>query len=195
MNNNTLDKEMILNATEEAIRRFGPNKTNITDIAKILNVSHTAIYRHYENKAELLEAVTERWLYKISIPLELTLEEKSSPEEKLRHFLQTLCKIKRQSAIDDPEMFNNYSIISSESKYALEKHMEHIFSHLESIINEGIEDKKFVNMESRQLAITIFTATTRFHYPAFVSEWSNPNLDNLIDSVIDILLKGIEMKN
>lgn len=194
LNNTVLDKETILNAAEEAIRKFGPSKTNITDIAKILNVSHAAIYRFYENKAELLKAVTERWLYRISTPLEAILKEKNSPEVKLKHFLQKLCKTKRQSAIDDPEMFQNYSILSEGSKDTLKKHLDHLIRLLENIINQGIESKIFVDSDPRQLAITIFTATTRFHYPGFVSEWDDPNLDHLVESIIDMILKGIELR-
>jgi hypothetical protein len=39
----SLDKEVILNATEEVIRRYGPEKANISDVAKLLKVSHAAL--------------------------------------------------------------------------------------------------------------------------------------------------------
>ncbi|MFW2489028.1 TetR/AcrR family transcriptional regulator [Clostridium chromiireducens] len=66
---------MILNATEEVIRRFGPDKANITDVAKSLKVSHAAIYRYYNGKTALLNAVTERWLTHLHAPSNDTLKE------------------------------------------------------------------------------------------------------------------------
>lgn len=57
-----LTKEQILIATEDTLRRFGIAKTSVTDVAKVLGVSHGTIYRHFKSKAELLEGVTEKWL-------------------------------------------------------------------------------------------------------------------------------------
>jgi AcrR family transcriptional regulator len=195
MNPSGLDKEIILNAAEEAIRRFGPSKTNITDIAKILKVSHAAIYRHYENKAVLLEAVTERWLSRVSRPLEPIMKENNDPEAKLRCYLKTLCQNKRSSVIEDPEMFENFAILTQNSKEALSTHVEQLFAQLEEIIRKGMEAGVFETDDPREMAVTVFTATSRFHYPAFAKEWENPNIESLVNSVIDLILNGVKKRN
>ena len=195
MNNFVLDKEVILNAAEDVIRKYGPAKTNLTDIAKVLKVSHASLYRHYDNKAQLFEEVAERWLNTISLPLSTIVKETCPPELKLKSYLETLCRIKRQSALDDPEMFENYSALTAGSERVLNKHTEHLFEQLESIIKQGIHTKVFIDHNPRQSAVAIFTATTRFHYPAFVSEWSDAQIDVRVNSVIDICIRGIEQKN
>jgi AcrR family transcriptional regulator len=195
MNNFLLDKEAILNAAEDVIRKYGPAKTNLTDIAKALKVSHAALYRHYDNKAQLFEEVAERWLNTISLPLASIVKETYPPELKLKSYLETLCRIKRQNAMDDPEMFENYSALTAASERVLSKHTEHLFEQLESIIKQGIHTKVLIDQNPRQLAIAIFTATTRFHYPAFVSEWSDTQIDVKVNSVIEICIRGIEQKN
>jgi AcrR family transcriptional regulator len=62
--------ERILEAAEEALRRYGPTKANVVDVARALGVSHGSVYRHFPSKAALRDAVTERWLSEISQPLE-----------------------------------------------------------------------------------------------------------------------------
>ena len=57
-----LTREEILDAAEEVLRRYGPAKANVVDVARALNVSHGSVYRHFPSKAALREAVAERWL-------------------------------------------------------------------------------------------------------------------------------------
>ena len=65
-----LTKEAILDAAEQTLRRYGPDKTSVVDVAKALQVSHGSLYRHFPSKAALREAVTERWSRRIADPLQ-----------------------------------------------------------------------------------------------------------------------------
>lgn len=65
-----LTPERILETTEEVLRRFGPGKATVVDVARALGVSHGSVYRHFPSKAALREAVTDRWLAKSVVMLE-----------------------------------------------------------------------------------------------------------------------------
>ena len=52
-----LTRDRILAAAEDVIRRFGPAKATVVDVARALGVSHTAVYRHVATKAELRDLV------------------------------------------------------------------------------------------------------------------------------------------
>ena len=58
----TLTAERILDAAEDVLRRYGPAKATVVDVARALGVSHGSVYRHFPSKAALRDAVTERWL-------------------------------------------------------------------------------------------------------------------------------------
>lgn len=73
-----LTPERILETTEEVLRRFGPTKATVVDVARALGVSHGSVYRHFPSKAALREAVTDRWLAKSVVLLE---EITSAPAE------------------------------------------------------------------------------------------------------------------
>src|SRR5581483_8730049 len=64
-----LDRDRILDAAEEVLARFGPQKTTVVDVARALGVSHGSVYRFFPSKAGLRDAVTERWLARVSDPL------------------------------------------------------------------------------------------------------------------------------
>jgi AcrR family transcriptional regulator len=89
-----LSKENILDAAEQVLRRFGPDKTSVVDVAKVLKVSHGTLYRHFSSKVALREAVTERWLYQnILAPLkDVTEQFDGNAKAQLRMWLDTLIR-------------------------------------------------------------------------------------------------------
>lgn len=46
-------EERILDAEEDVLRRFGPAKATVVDVAKSLGVSHGGVYRHFPTKVAL----------------------------------------------------------------------------------------------------------------------------------------------
>src|ERR1700730_5290904 len=63
----TLDR--ILATAEDVVRRFGPAKATVVDVARALGVSHAAVYRHVATKAELRGLVVTRWMAATMPPL------------------------------------------------------------------------------------------------------------------------------
>ena len=76
--------EEILDATEKVLRRHGPEKTNVVDVARALDVSHGTIYRHFSSKEALRNAATHRWLQRVEQPLAAISREDGPAEERLR---------------------------------------------------------------------------------------------------------------
>jgi len=64
-----LTRQRILAAAEAVIRRFGPTKATVVDVARALGVSHAALYRHVANKAQLRDLVIGAWMETVMPPL------------------------------------------------------------------------------------------------------------------------------
>ncbi|CAG1001093.1 partial HTH-type transcriptional regulator MtrR, partial [Anaerolineae bacterium] len=95
MTDTVLTPERILDTAEEVLRRFGPSKTTVVDVARALGVSHGSVYRHFESKAALRDAVTERWLGRISQPLAEIAAESGPAPQRLRRWLDLLIDYKQ----------------------------------------------------------------------------------------------------
>lgn len=186
-----LTKENILNTAEDVILRFGPKKANVQDIARALNVSHPAIYRHYESKAKLWDAVAERWLERISVPRNDILNESISADTKLYRWLVELFESKRKSVINDPELFANYTALVAESSEVLQQHITSLIQDIHGIIIDGINEDIFDIVNPDQTAAAILNAFTRFHHPAHMNKWQNPDINKDFDAVWNLILKGI----
>ncbi|MFD8396594.1 TetR/AcrR family transcriptional regulator, partial [Streptomyces sp. NPDC059680] len=133
----TLTAERILEATEEVLRRHGPAKATVVDVARALGVSHGSVYRHFRTKAALREAVTKRWLDRTSEKLAVIVTADGTPGERLRAWLAALFETKRHKAGDDPELFATYTVLTEENGTAVGEHIADLTAQLTRIIADG----------------------------------------------------------
>lgn len=191
MAEHTLTKETILDTAEQVLRRFGPEKTSVVDVARALNVSHGSIYRHFPSKASLREAVAERWLHSISVPLEAVFKQDCSASEQLYLWLTTLIHIKHTLVQEDPELFTMYTTLVEESVDVVNAHIGVLIGQITPIIEKGIAHLEFKSTDAAATASGIFMATARFHHPAHAKEWASPTIEQEFDIVWNLILSGI----
>lgn len=191
MNDAALTADKILDVAEEVLRRFGPAKATVVDVARALGVSHGSVYRHFPSKAALRDAVAERWLSRISAPLEAVASEKGPAPERLRRWFDVLMQNKRKMMREDPELFATYNQLTTEAREVVGAHIAKLKEHLSRIIADGIARGEFTATDPVAAARAVFHATTRFHNPLHASEWSHPELDSNFDGVWAFVIAGL----
>jgi AcrR family transcriptional regulator len=186
-----LTAERILQASEDVLRRYGPAKATVVDIARELEVSHGSVYRHFPSKAALRDAVAERWLAGVSEPLaEITNEDAPAPE-RLRRWLDLLVESKQSRARDDPELFATYVQIAGESREVITEHVNALVAQLARIVADGVEQGVFVAPGASAAGRAVFDATARFHNPANAASWSDPGIATAYEQVVSLVLAGL----
>jgi AcrR family transcriptional regulator len=191
MNESVLTTEQILDAAEQVLRRYGPAKTTVVDVARALNVSHGSIYRHFPSKAALRDAVAARWLHRVSKPLRAIVEEDSPAPARLRRWFDALIAIKRSKILDDPELFATYHGMIMDAREAVEAHVEELVAQITEIIADGVKRGEFAATDPRRTAEALFHATTRFHNPMHAGEWRDPNIDRDFDALWSLVTGGL----
>jgi len=191
MTESALTPEQILEAAEDVIRRFGPTKATVVDVARALGVSHGSVYRHFASKAALRDAVTERWLARIATPLAAVADESGPAPERLRRWLDQLITAKRRRALDDPELFATYMTLVSEARGVVMAHVAHLTRQLAQIIADGTARGEFTVANPNTAARAVFDATARFHNPTHAAEWADPAIDAAFEGVWTLLLAGL----
>ena len=166
-----LTRDDILEAAEDVLRRYGPAKANVVDVARALNVSHGSVYRHFPSKAALREAVAERFLNSMSAPLAGITD--------AREWFDTLIATKRSRAQQDPELFATYVKLAAESGDVVKRHVDHLVAQLTAIVGD------------ERTARAMFVATARFHDPAHATTWGDPGIDEDFEGVWALLAQAI----
>ncbi|KAB2853587.1 MAG: TetR/AcrR family transcriptional regulator, partial [Anaerolineae bacterium] len=169
----------------------GPSKTTVVDVARALGVSHGSVYRHFESKAALRDAVAERWLGRLSQQLADIAADSGPAPQRLRRWLDMLINYKQGQSRSDPELFANYLELVNESREVVTAHVSTLLSHLTQILSDGMARGEFSIDDPAQAARVVLDATTRFHNPVHVREWSDPHIHDAFEAVWSLLMIGL----
>ena len=186
-----LDRDRIIDAAEEVLTRFGPQKTTVVDVARALGVSHGSVYRFFRSKSALRDAVTERWLARLSDPLAAIAGERGAASARLRRWFEQLIALKREKARTEPELFATYYALAEEARDVIRAHVEAMTGQLSGIIADGIASGELIKLDPASTARALFVATARFHHPAHAAEWGDPGLDAAFDDIWTLLINGL----
>jgi AcrR family transcriptional regulator len=195
MTQETSASDRILDAAEQALRRFGVDKTNVVDVARALNMSHGNIYRYFPNKKSLLLAIAERWLVKMMAPLDdIAADDQRPAANRLLDWLEKIRVAKRKKLQDDPEVFRIHFGIVAEAPEVLARHVEHMRAQIEKIMRDGIAAGELAPaMDAPMAAKTFLQASLAFYHPALVMSGPAPSKADA-EALVGVLLDGLRKR-
>ena len=186
-----LTRDQIVAAAEDCIRRFGPGKATVVDVARALGVSHAAVYRHVPTKAALRDLVVDRWIEATMSPLREIAAQKGAAPQRLRRLFDALIAMKRRRALDDPELFAAYRTLAADSQSVVAAHVDDLVELTASVIASGVEKGAFRPVDPMSIARALLAATSRFHHPAHATEWNDPGMDSTFNGLWQLLMAGL----
>ena len=186
-----LTRDRIVAAAEDVLRRFGPAKATVVDVARLLGVSHAAVYRHVATKAALRDLVVGRWAEATMPPLRAIASGSGPAPQRLRRLIDALIGVKRRRAADDPELFAAYRTLSAAAQSVVAAHIEELIGLAATIIRSGVKEGTFRTVDPVAAGRAVLFATSRFHHPAHAAEWIDPAIDATYDDVWRMLMDGL----
>jgi len=192
MSDTPLTSERVLAAAEEVLRRYGPAKATVVDVARALGVSHASVYKHFPSKAALRDGVVQIWMDRFTESLQEIVDESGPAAPRLHRWLLALIHAKRSRASDDPEMFATYCGLAQDAREVVGEHVKHLASQITQIISDGVKSGEFQSPNPAAIGRAVLAATARFHHPAHASEWSDPDIDANFEEVWGLILCGLQ---
>ncbi len=186
-----LTADRILDTAERVLRRYGPAKATVIDVARALGVSHGSVYRYFPSKVALRDAVAERWLARVSTPLVGIAASAEPAPARLRRWLVELSGAKRRMAREDPELFGTFHAIATEARDVVTEHLRILAGQIARIVRDGVAAGDFARTDPDVAGRAVLQATARFHHPAHAAEWVDDNIDGDLDAVVSLLLVGL----
>ena len=186
-------RDRILDAAVDLLRRYGPDKTGVVDIARALDMSHSNVYKHFASKSALFDAVAERWLAQVMAPLaKITADKKTPAPKRLKAWARTLAEIKRRKVLDEPELFEVYNAINANAHEVVAAHVAHMQEQVAEIVGDGVEAGDWKVKSAKATAALILNATARFHHPAMVQLDGGKSQLAELDALMDVLIAGLK---
>jgi AcrR family transcriptional regulator len=189
-----LTPDQILEAAEEVLRRYGPTKATVVDVARALEVSHGSVYRHFPSKAALRDAVARRWLGRILAPLTEIAASPGPASDRLRRWLDALIAAKHAKVLDDPELFATYLALADDAREVVAEHVAALVGQIAAILADGMAQGEFSRADPVLTARAVLDATGRFHKPSHAAEWSDPAIGPAYEAVWSLVLNGLSAR-
>src|SRR5437762_10430121 len=83
-------RDQIVEAAEKHFSRYGYEKTTVSDLAKAIGFSKAYIYKFFDSKQAIGEAICSRTLNQIIVAVEQAVAEAAAPTEKFRRMFNSL---------------------------------------------------------------------------------------------------------
>ncbi|MGV0912256.1 TetR/AcrR family transcriptional regulator [Martelella sp. FOR1707] len=183
-------RDRILDTAAEQVRRFGEAKTNVVDIAKAMGLSHSAIYRHFQSKAEIFDALAARTMDEEADLATRFAKAEGPAAERLRGLVLALHRSKRAKLGDDPEIHGLYRRIVTERPDLVADYGRRMTALVRQVLEDGVKRGEFHIRDVNVAAGVVRDAVTVFVHPAHVEQAVRAGLDMepRLQAVIDALV-------
>jgi AcrR family transcriptional regulator len=184
-------KEKAIQAAERKIRKLGFEKFRLLDIAKELGVAHTSLYNHFSDKSALLEAVCEKWVHSMDIPLGEIAQHDKTPKKLIEEWLLTLHRLKREKVLKDSELLRAfYSGTKAKRPFVL-AHIKFLEEQLQSIVQKSIDAAEIREKNAGKVTQILLDATLSYTHFQFVSEFIKVDREPALKNLIKVILNGL----
>ncbi|WP_028935134.1 TetR family transcriptional regulator [Pseudonocardia spinosispora] len=186
-----LTHEQVLIAAEQTLRRFGPEKARVVDVARALGVTHAVLYRHFGSKNALREAVTGLWLDQAVDALSGFVTASGPADQRLHDWLFALLEGKRRKAREDPALFATYATTVDRGSELVQRHYADLVGQVAAILRDGLVQGIYLCPDPTATADAVLQATAPFHDPVHAAEWEQPGIKQRFERVWALINNGL----
>ena len=164
-------REAILEATERLFQRYGYRKTTLADIAKSIHLSTPYIYKFFDSKQAIGEAMCWHCLSAVLSEIEQSITATKSPVEKLRRVFLGLEGISWRLLNEQRKIHEMVSVSFEERWESIARFQEGIFQMVGKIVVQGRESGAFERktpLEETSRAISRMTEL--FYHPTLMEQ-------------------------
>jgi len=136
-------RDQIIAAAYQCFARYGYGKTTVSDLAKEIGFSKAYIYRFFESKQAIGEAICSERLERLSRQARLAINEGGGATDKLRKMFKALTDLSVELFFDDRKLYEIAALSASEQWNSTQSYFATIRGMVLEIIREGRENGEF----------------------------------------------------
>lgn len=184
-------RERILVAAERLFREIGYQKTTVADIAKVLRMSPANVYRFFDSKKAIHQAVARLLMGEVEEAAQAIAARPGPAVGRLRELLTTIHLMNSERYVGDSKLHEMVAIAMEENWDVCNAHIQLIGEIIGSVIGQGTASGEFEVADVPLAAVCICMAMMRFFHPQMIAQCvdkPSPTLDQMIDFVLSGLM-------
>jgi AcrR family transcriptional regulator len=180
-------REQIVEAAGEHFSHYGYDKTTVSDLAKAIGFSKAYIYKFFDSKQAIGEAICAKTLSAIVVAVEAAVAGATTPTEKFRRMFKTLAATGGSLFFNDRKLYDIAAHSAGEGWPSALAYGERIRQMLLEIVREGRESGEFERktpldetVHAIYLVMQPFVNPLLLQYNLDVAEEAPAQLSNLV---------------
>ena len=136
-------REQIVEAAGEHFSRYGYEKTTVSDLAKAIGFSKAYIYKFFDSKQSIGEAICSKTLTAIVAAVEEAVAGATTPTEKFRRMFKTLTATGVSLFFNERKLYDIAASSAAEGWPSARAYAQRIRQILTDVVREGRETGEF----------------------------------------------------
>ena len=185
-------RDRILHAAMNRIKHYGYGKTTMAEIAADCDMSPGNIYRFFEAKIDIAEAMARKHYAAEQAELAAIARKKDWPADKrlreifFKRMRDSYCMFEENAKIlEVAEVLTRERPTFANEQFALER----VF--LSAVLEEGEKTGLFAHGDHTHTAEMMQVATMKFSIPQLWSRLTLPKLERELDGVLNLIMHGL----
>ncbi|NCN84584.1 MAG: TetR/AcrR family transcriptional regulator [Sphingomonadales bacterium] len=185
-------RSKIIAAADQMIQEKGAISFTMSDLAIAVGMSPSNLYRFFENKDALAEAMAGEWFAELLVIMEDLVSAEMPVEEKLYQFFAKRVVIKRARYEDDPELFESYMELGDEHFEVIKGYVDLADHYMATILAEAMEKGYFKGLELDAVVSLVNTMMQPFCNPTLMMQMMHLATEERLRIVINTILSGLK---
>ncbi|MFP1681617.1 TetR/AcrR family transcriptional regulator [Alloalcanivorax sp. C16-1] len=186
-------REQILAVADDLFKAHGYRKTSVTDIAREIGVSGAYLYKFFDSKQAIGEAVCARALRSMDDALRAVVERDQPATQRLRDMLKTLVEEGLRLFLKERRM-HDIVVVSIENQWAVtEEHNQAVYDAIKRIVSDGRESGEFERktpLDEVCMAIRITAAA--YAHPVLLNRLGDTDeMEAKLSAVTNLILRSL----
>lgn len=136
-------RDQIIEAANDCFARYGFQKTTVSDLAKSIGFSKAYIYRFFESKQAIGEAICQSRLDIVIDRARSAMAEAIGANDRFRQMFRTVTVLGVELFFDDRKIYEVAALAASEDWQSARSYTQMLMSMIEEIVKEGRESGEF----------------------------------------------------
>lgn len=192
MDEKTATRDRILQAAINRIKHYGYGKTTMAEIAADCDMSPGNIYRFFEAKIDIAEAMARKHYAEEQAELSALARKKDWPADKrlreifFKRLRESYCLLEENAKIMEiAEVLHRDRPTFANEQFALER----VF--LSAVLEDGEKAGVFAGGDHNFTAEMLQAATMKFSIPQLFSQLTLPKLERELEGVLNLIFRGL----
>ena len=160
----------IMQTAEALFRRMGYTKTAVADIAAELRMSPANIYRFFDSKNAIVDAICQRCLLEVEEKVWAVARSKAPAADRLEKLILEVLAYHKENFVADQHVAELVMAAIENSWDAIKAHKGVIHHVVELVLRDGIDAGEFDLVDPRETAELMMRSLITFCHPLLVSE-------------------------